>query len=278
MDSRARFTGSIPEFYDRHLGPAWFDAFARDVAARLPEKPSGDVLEIACGTGIVTRRLREHLDRSVRLVATDLNPAMLDFARAKLAHARGITFREADAQRLPFADGEFASVVCTFGIMFFPDKPAALREMRRVLRDGGTLLLTVWDRIENNPHALASAELAEALFPGDPEMRQRWPYEMHDVAAFRTLLADAGFEMAAADLKHVAFELASARELATGLARGTPRSLMYLDRGMALEDVVDKLEARLAKVGGAAPYRGDAQALVVEARAAKSATRPASRG
>jgi len=78
---RASFSGSIPEYYDSCLGPAWFDAFAVDLAQRLPSKPPGDVLEIACGTGQVTRRLRERLDPTVGVVATDLSKAMLDYPR-----------------------------------------------------------------------------------------------------------------------------------------------------------------------------------------------------
>ena len=108
VDVKASFTGSIPEYYDSCLGPAWFDAFAVDLAQRLPVKPPGDVLEIACGTGLVTRRVRERLDPAVRLVATDLSKAMLDYARGKLSGRQGIEWREADALNLPFADASSA--------------------------------------------------------------------------------------------------------------------------------------------------------------------------
>ena len=91
----ASFSGSIPEFYDKCLGPAWFDVFAADLAQRLPAKPPGDVLEIACGTGVMTGRLRERLDSTVRLTATDLSKAMLDYARGKLSERRDIEWREA---------------------------------------------------------------------------------------------------------------------------------------------------------------------------------------
>jgi len=164
-DASVTFSG--PQYYDDCVGPVWFDPFAADLVQRFPERPAGDVLEIACGTGLVTRRLRERLSPSVRLVATDLSKAMLDYARAKLDGAEGIEWREADALKLPFDDGAFAAVVCGFGIMFVPDRQAALREARRVLAPGGLLLFNVWDRIEENPHALANAEVVEALFPGD---------------------------------------------------------------------------------------------------------------
>ena len=116
----ALFTG--PEYYDNCIGPVWFEPFAADLVRRLPERPPGDVLEIACGTGIVTRKLRERVDSSLRLVATDLSPVMLDYARKKLGEHTGIEWQEADALKLPFEDRSFGALVCGFGIMFvFPD-------------------------------------------------------------------------------------------------------------------------------------------------------------
>src|SRR6267378_7704235 len=136
----ASFTG--PQYYDR-LGPIWMDSFAGDLVQRLPERPPGDVLELACGTGIVTRRLRERLSPSLRLVATDLGKAVLDYARAGLDGCRGIEWREADVLKLPFEDNQFGAVVCGFGIMFAQDRQAALKEARRVLVEGGILLFNV---------------------------------------------------------------------------------------------------------------------------------------
>src|SRR5678815_1696931 len=102
VDLSANFAGSIPDYYDRCLGPAWFHAFAADLAQRLPTKPPGDVLELACGTGIVTRRLRERIDPTLRLVASDLSKPMLSFARSKLLDHGGIAWREAYAASFPF--------------------------------------------------------------------------------------------------------------------------------------------------------------------------------
>lgn len=267
VDLRASFTGSIPEYYDSCLGPAWFDAFAADLAQRLPANPPGDVLEIACGTGLLTRHVRERLDPGLRLVATDLSKAMLDYARGKLGERKGIEWREADAVRLPFVDGEFGAVVCAFGVMFVPDRQAAFREARRVLREGGILLFNVWDRIEENPHAAAGAEVIETLFPGDEEMRFRIPFEMHDPVLLRGLLAGARFREVRIEKKRLQLDRVSARTVAIGQIRGTPRSLLIEKRGVPLDDVVGKATAALAKIGGADPYRAPAQAVVVEARA-----------
>jgi SAM-dependent methyltransferase len=263
-DAKASFGGNMPEHYDRHLGPAQFDPFAAFLAERLPRRPAGDVLEVACGTGLVTRRLRERLDPSVRLVATDLSAGMLAFAQQAVAAGGGLQWREADAMRLPFADGQFAVVVCGFGLMFVPDKLAALREARRVLQPGGLLLLSVWDRIEEIPHALAGAEVIEGLFPGDPEMRFRVPYELHDQQALLRLLAEAGFREARSERRRHRIEGIAARDLATGQVRGTPRSALIEKRGVSLEDVIDRLAARLAQVGGD-PYQGPTSGFIVEA-------------
>jgi SAM-dependent methyltransferase len=265
-DVRASFSGSIPEYYDKCLGPAWFAAYAEDLAQRLPAKPPGDVLEIACGTGLVTRRLRERLDPTVRLVATDLSVAMLDYSRGKLSERRDIEWREADAAKLPFGNGEFGAVVCAFGVMFVPDRQAAFREAYRVLKNGGIFLFNVWDRIEENPHAAINAQIVEGLFPGDEEMRFRIPYEMHDPALLQRLLADAGFREARLEKKQLPVDRVSARTVAIGQCRGTPRSLLIDKRGVPLDEVIEQVTAELTRTGGADPYRGVARAVVVEAR------------
>ena len=267
VDVRANFSGSIPEYYDSCMGAAVFEPFAEDLVRRLAARPPGDVLEIACGTGIVTRRLRERLDPAVRLVASDLSKAMLDYARRKLREPGGVEWREADACKLPFADGEFGAVVCAFGVMFVPDRQAAFREARRVLKDGGTFLFNVWDRIEEVPHGMAGAATLESFFPGDPEMRFTTPYEMHDPVLLRELLAGARFQEMRIEKKRIQVDGVSARTLATGQIRGTPRSAMIEKRGVSLDAVIDKAAEELARIGGADPYRSHAQAVVVEARA-----------
>lgn len=266
----ATFSGSIPEHYDRCLGPAYFGPFAADLAQRLPARPAGAVLELACGTGLLTRHLRERLGPAVRLVASDLSKAMLDYARGKVDELGGIEWREADVVNLPFADGEFGAVVCGFGFMFAPDRKAALGEARRVLADDGILLFNVWDRIEENPHSEAVAQVIESRFPGDPELRFRVPHEMCEPALLRQLLAEAKFREVQIVTKRIPLDQVSARTLATGQILGTPRSLLIEKRGVRLDEIVDQVTARHAQFGGADPYRGSAQALIVEARAAQA--------
>ena len=265
---RSNFAGSIPDYYDKCLGPAWFQAYAADLAGRLPARPPADVLELACGTGIVTQRLRERLDPSIRLVASDLSKAMLDFARNKRIERAGIEWREADAASLPFGDGEFGAVVCAFGLMFMPDRRAAMKEARRVLKKGGILLFNVWDRIEHNRHVALTAGVMEDLFPGDEEMSFRRLYEMHDPALLQALLAEGKFQDVRIERKEVEIRGLSARSIATGLIRGSPRSLLIEKRGASLDEVVGLVAAALEKAAGSATYGGTASAVVVEARAA----------
>ena len=135
----AGFTG--PRHYDEALGPVQFDPFARALVERVPRGFRGPVLELACGTGIVTRRLRARIDPGARLVATDLAPAMIEYARSR-DPAGAVEWREADAMRMPFEDATFDLVACGFGVMFFPDPAAGLREARMAcVRDLQTIVL-----------------------------------------------------------------------------------------------------------------------------------------
>ncbi|MCZ6557051.1 MAG: class I SAM-dependent methyltransferase [SAR324 cluster bacterium] len=135
-DSHAQFLDSIPENYDAHLGLLLFHFYGSDLARRVGVTVGGRVLELACGTGIFTQYLRGTLAVEVEIVATDLNEPMLDFARDKRGELENVSFEQADTLSLPFADGAVDAVVCQFGVMFFPDKEAGMREAARVLKSG----------------------------------------------------------------------------------------------------------------------------------------------
>lgn len=264
----ADFSGSIPEYYDSIMGPAQFEAYGAELAGRLARKPPGDVLEIACGTGRVTRQLRERLAPGVKLVASDISAAMIEFAKQRLGSPAGVEWREADACRLPFPDASFGAALCAFGVMFVPDKPGAFREARRVLRKGARFLFNVWDGLENNPHGRCTSELMESVLPGDPAMKGgSLPYLFNDRALIGRLLAEAGFSDARMDVVRIPCQCPSARDFANGQVRGTPRGALLAQRGVDVDAIVDKVAEGLARIGGAAPFRYTPQALVIEAQA-----------
>ena len=267
MQTISDFGGSVPEFYDRIMGPAQFDRFGAELARRLPAKPPGDVLELACGTGRVTRHLRERIAPGVTIVASDISQAMVDYAKRALGAPPGVEWHEADACKLPFADGAFGAVVCAFGVMFVPDKAACFREARRVLRKGGVFLFDVWDGLENNPQSRATSDVIEAMFPNDPEMKFRGPFEFNDKAKLGSMLAEERFGDVRMEAVRLEIGCPSARDYAVGQLKGTPRGALLAKRGVAVEDLIDRIADALAAVGGRSPFKALAQALVIEARA-----------
>jgi ubiquinone/menaquinone biosynthesis C-methylase UbiE len=164
-DDAAGFIGTIPQHYDQGLGPMIFVDYAADIARRVASANPARVLETAAGTGIVTRKLRDAFSKDARLTATDLNPPMLEVARAKFHAGEQVEFRPADAVALPFADGSFDAVVCQFGIMFFPDKAKSCFEVFRVLAPGGRYVFSVWDSHRYNPFGRLAHEVAGRFSP-----------------------------------------------------------------------------------------------------------------
>jgi SAM-dependent methyltransferase len=187
------FAGSIPQVYERYLVPLIFEPYAADLAPRTVRRRPSRVLEIAAGTGVVTRQLAKTLPSEVSIVATDLNQAMLDQAAAE-GTARPVEWRQADALHLPFPDKTFDVVVCQFGVMFFPDKARAFVEARRVLRSGGQFIFNVWDRIDQNDFADTVTRAVGTLFPDDPpRFLARIPHGYHDPSVITQDLARGEF-------------------------------------------------------------------------------------
>jgi ubiquinone/menaquinone biosynthesis C-methylase UbiE len=260
------FQGSIPALYDRHLGPMIFEPYAHDLASRLADLRHGRVLEIAAGTGILTRALVSVLPPSVSIIATDLNQPMLDHASSQLSSAR-VTWQQADAQLLPFPDAAFDAVVCQFGAMFFPDKPKAFAEAHRVLKPGGRFLFSVWDRIEENEFADLVVRSVATLFPDDPPMfLARTPHGYHDTAALEAQLRAAGFTSVRTEA--VSRESASPSPLsaAIGYCQGTPmRNEIELRGAGRLSEVTELAAAAIAGRFGTGAVTGRIRAHVITA-------------
>jgi SAM-dependent methyltransferase len=264
-DSDRLFAGSIPQLYEEYLVPLIFAPYAPDLAARVAQRMPSRVLEIAAGTGVVTRRLATDLAPEVAIVATDLNQPMLDLA-ASLGTARAVQWRQADATQLPFPDASFDVVVCQFAVMFFPDKAKAFSESRRVLRPGGRLVFNVWDRIEQNDFADTVTQALQVPFPDDPpRFLARTPHGYHDPAAIAGDLARGGFTRPPEFTTLAARSRAdSPRVPAVAYCQGTPlRNEIEARDPSRLLEATDIAAAAIAQRFGPGAVDGKIQAHVV---------------
>ena len=262
------FTGSVARFYERYMVPLIFEPYAVDIAQRVATAAPHRVLELAAGTGVVTRHLAVMLDASVSLVATDLNPAMIEEA-ARIGTARPVQWRQADAMQMPFEPASFDAVVCQFGVMFFPDRPQAFAEARRVLRPGGLFAFNAWGPIAQNEFADAVTDALATLFPQDPpRFMARTPHGYHDAARIAQDLMAAGF-IASPNIESVAFTSRAASPGIAALAycQGTPlRGEIEAREPNGLALATQAAEAELARRFGHGPIEGRIEALVVTAR------------
>ena len=264
-----QFIGPVPEIYDRFMVPLIFQPYAEDMAARVAALHPGAVLETAAGSGAVTRVLAPLLAGTTRYVASDLNPPMLERARAMQPHGARMEWSTLDAQDLNFADESFDVVFCQFGVMFFPHRVKAHAEALRVLKPGGTFLFNVWDSLAHNEVTATVWQTILDSYPDDPpDFFSRVPHGYHDAAVIRADLSRAGFGSVTVETVTRQSLAPSAREAALALCTGTPMRMEILARNPnGLEAMTDRAEAALVARFGAGPIAGRIQALVVTARA-----------
>jgi ubiquinone/menaquinone biosynthesis C-methylase UbiE len=261
------FAGSIPELYDRYLVPLIFEPYASDLATRIAGAVPRDVLETAAGTGVLTTAMVSRLPATTRIVSTDLNQPMLDYAAAKPSLQGRVTWQQADAQALPFDDATFDIVTCQFGVMFLPDKVNGYSEALRVLRPRGRFLFNVWDRISDNHFADVVTGALAALFPEDPPLfMARTPHGYHDVARIREELSAGGFKHASIETVDHISKARSARDVAIAYCQGTPLRNEIVARDAArLEEATNVATAALAKRFGDGAIEGPIRAHVIAA-------------
>jgi ubiquinone/menaquinone biosynthesis C-methylase UbiE len=260
------FTDDVATFYDSTLVPLIFEPYANDLATRTLALQPNSVLEVACGTGVVTRALSTMLPAACAISATDLNEAMVSHAE-RVGTSRPVQWRQADVAALPYGDGSFDVVLCQFGVMFFPDRVAAYREIRRVLRSGGTFLFNVWSKIEDNEFASVITDALSTLYPEDPpKFLMRTPYGHGCPAEIEADLTAAGFETCVLNERLDVSRAASPDVPAIAFCQGTPlrNEIESLEPGgleRATEVATEALRARY----GSGPVEGQISAVVVSA-------------
>ena len=225
--------------------PLMFEPYAADLATRVAAMEPADVLEVACGTGVVTRAMSDRLPSVCCLEATDLSAEMVAHAE-RVGTARPVRWGKADVMDLPHAESSFDVVVCQFGAMFFPDRVAAYREILRVLRPGGHFLFNLWEGLDRNEFAAVISEAVAALHPNDPpSFLATVPYSKGDPMGAASELISAGFEACRSDRRVERSPASDARQAAVAFCHGTPL------RGEILERDAGGLESATAAATGA---------------------------
>lgn len=264
MTADTSWLESMPEVYDRCLGLAVFAPFGAELALRAADLDPSRVLEIAAGTGIVTAGLVEALP-DAEITATDLNPPMVDYASTRVP---GPTWRVADAQALDLDDDVFDLVVCQFGVMFFPNRIGAYREVRRVLEPHGSFLFNVWDTLDTSElPAAVYAALAEVLPDNPPDFGARIPHGYADPTRIRADVQAGGLTVEELERIELVGKSPSAAQLAEGFCLGTPLRFQLQERG-DLADIVPKVANVTTRMVGEGPVEGSMAAYVVRARTA----------
>lgn len=185
------------EAYQEYFAPAIFEPLADVLLAFAPPEPGEHVLDLACGTGIVTRRLADLVGAAGRAVGVDINPGMIEVAQARSARGASVDYLVGDGQALDLDDGAFDRVVCQQGLQFFPDRGAGVVEMRRVLRPGGRVVVATWQGLDSHPlyRAMAEVEAPHLAAFGLPVTMEELaaPFSLGDRGVLSTLFEAAGF-------------------------------------------------------------------------------------
>jgi SAM-dependent methyltransferase len=268
------FNKSIPQNYEDYLTPFIFDPYAEDLVERIGSKTGAtslkNVLELACGTGAVTKQLLTRLPSTTQLIATDLQPDMISTAKISVAKhhlsASNLTWDTVDMTNIPYEDNRFDLIVCQFGLMLVPEKLKALTEMHRVLRPGGRLLSSVWSDIQHNQIWDITGSVIESFIGTNPMLHDPGPFSMTDANIGLKGLKKAGFPDARVTTVDKTGKIATAAMAVKGITEGLPVWIAISQKDPSLPAKVQSaLEQELINRLGDHPLQSSLQALVFEA-------------
>lgn len=256
--------GNAPLAYDTHI----VDVFLRDYSRRLVEiaaiKPGDRVLDVACGTGVVTQLVANKIGSAGQVVGFDLNAGMLARAKDSRETAVAIEWRLGNATDMPFGDATFDCVICQHGLQFIPNKAAAVSEMHRVLADRGRIVISVWRSIEHCPWQAAIADALDRNMGHEQATQIRSAFNFGDADQLKQVIVTAGFRDVEVRIERETIRHASVAEYVPGYISATPvaAAVAGLDREAQEKIITDVRDALAA-------YRvGDGLAAPIEAHVA----------
>jgi ubiquinone/menaquinone biosynthesis C-methylase UbiE len=218
--------GSAPEVYERELVPAVFGVWAPILVELAQPRPGERVVDVACGTGVVARIAATRVGPTGAVVGVDLNPEMLSVARSVVStdsRSGGLLqWQEASADKLPFPDSSFNVVYCQLGLQFFADRPAALREMRRVISAEGRLALMVWRGIQDSPGFAVLAEALQRHVGQAAATIMRAPFGLSNADELEALVRAAGFQNVAIQQRNGTVCFPSVERFVLSYVAGSP--------------------------------------------------------
>jgi ubiquinone/menaquinone biosynthesis C-methylase UbiE len=247
MTGQWQLEGNAAELYERYLVPAITIKWAADLVCRAQPRPGEAVLDVACGTGIVSRLAAKMMGQG-HVSGLDLNSAMLQVARTAPSEGAQIDWVEGSALDLPFSAGSFSLVLCQLGLQFFLEQDLALREMYRVLSSSGRIALSVYSPIERTPGAYAFVLALDRVLGPHASRIKRGEHSFEKQDQLRDLLVNSGF--AAVQVETVVQQIAfpSVLDYVRFQLLATPMTVLlndYADR-QAVESQIAAETARLS--------------------------------
>lgn len=260
-----RYSAAAAQHYEKYSGPVFFEPYAVEVANRIDSSSVKVALEIACGTGRVTRHLRSVITPEAKLIATDLSPDMLQVAKEELS-GLPIEWQVADAQELAFENHSIDCIVCCFGYMFVPEKIKAFKEAFRVLRQGGTLLFTTWDRLELNGATHIHRQVIKK-FLGELPDSYKTAFSMNNEDEINSWLTQAGFTEIKIERVDKTAVSQSAKQVAEGLTfGGSIFDDIFKQNPDWLPQIQSEIENLLIEKYGNAPMKSPMRSLFSSAK------------